>query len=160
MRDPDDWQLSHHNTPTPVAGVVMLVALAVVVGSVAVVYLLEFGGTATGVAPIVAAEFALVENATGADDFGHQRGDADVLLRVSVSAGETTNAEQLYLRGASSLDGPRSWAESDAYGERSRVAAGSTLSVWVSRTDRVSLIWRSADGARSAVIDRWQHPDS
>lgn len=155
-----DSRFPHHNTPTPVAGVVLLVAISVLIGSVTVVYLLELGSGATSVGPITAVEFDFDQNATGPDDFGTAPGDFQGHLRVTVVGGDSVSADQLYLQGAASLDGRRSWAASMRYGPSSRVAAGSTLSVWASRADSVRLIWVSEAGDRSAIVDRWDGPDS
>lgn len=159
MTDRSDSRYPHHNTPTPIAGVVLLVGIALFVGSIAVVFLLDLGTGATTVAPIAAVDFQFNPNATGLDDFGRERGTSDGLLRITVTDGETIPADRLRVTGVG--DRPTlSWTDSSRYGPGSDVAAGSQLSVWVDRDDPVAVVWVAADRERSAIIREWNGPDS
>lgn len=157
MTDRSDTRFPHHNTPTPIAGVVLLVGMALIIGSVAVVYLLDLGTGATTVAPIAAVDFQFDANATGTDDFGRERGASDGLLTITVTDGETIAAERLRVNGVGDLP-TRSWAGSERYRQNSDVSAGSSLSVWVARDDAVTLVWVGADRERSAIIGEWNGP--
>jgi len=158
MPGPTDGRFPHHNTPTPIAGVVVLVAVAVVVGSVTAVVLLEFGTRATSTAPIADFDFAYDADAAGADAFGHDGSGFDGKLTITHTDGHRFDAANLYVTDAASLPGPRSWADSPGYDPNSTVQAGSTLTVWVSRDDTVSLVWIDPAGDRSARIETWRGP--
>lgn len=149
----------HHNTPTPVAGVVLLVAISVLVGSITVVYLLEFGTQSTDIAPISDTAFTYDATAAGVDDFGRKLGPGDGLVTITVTAGETVRADRLFVRG-DTLAEPKAWAESENYATASEVSAGARLRVAAAPDDRIALIWRSAGDERSALLGSWDGSDS
>lgn len=158
MPDPPDVRFPHHNTPTPIAGVVILLAIAVVVGSITAVFLLDFGTGATSTAPIADFAFEYDADASGTDDFGSDGGAFDGQLTVRHTDGHRLDASRLHVTGASSLSGSRSWADSNRYGPGSTIDAGSTLTVWVDREDVVSIVWIDPEAERSARLETWRGP--
>lgn len=156
MRDTPSEKQPHHNIPTPIMGAVLMVAITVVVGSIAVVGILGFADQATTSVPVTAFEFEFVTEAEGADDFGTTGAGYDGQLRITPTDGRAIPAGRLYVSGAASLAGVHPFGESDAFAGDEAVSAGERLTVWVDRDDDVTVSWVGPDGERSAVLGRWR----
>jgi FlaG/FlaF family flagellin (archaellin) len=156
MRDTLSEKQPHHNIPTPIMGALLMVAITVVVGSIAVVGILGFADQATTSVPVVAIEFEFVSEADGTDAFGTAGTGYDGHLQITHSDGRAVPADRLYVSGAASVTGVRPFTDSDAYDGDEAVSAGEGLSVWVDRNDDVTVSWVGAEGERSAVLGRWR----
>lgn len=143
---------------TPVVGIILLVAIAVILASVVAVFALGIGDQ-TGPSP------------TASFSFDHDTSGGTETLTITHDTGENIVAAEVYIRGDSdtstSLDRP--WDSSNWLGTgntsatvsgQSAIASGDSLVMEVGPAYDVTVVWQSPEGDRSAMLADDQGPDA
>jgi len=150
-----------------VIGVLLLVVVTILLVAVIATYVFGLRDGARNTAPnanfSVALQKDVPDNRT--DSFGSNGSGFDALLRITHTQGEAIPAEQLWIRGASSLEQPRSWADTNTSGNwtafepGTQVGAGDSVAVWVDLNDTVRVTWTSQTGNQSQTLHVWRGAD-
>lgn len=126
---------------SPVIGVIMMAAIAVILGSIVSVYGLGIAEGLSSPAPSANFEFEVLD-------------DGDV--QATHAGGETLNGGQLRFAGAAhektSFGGITEWSGSD-------VRAGDSATVNVKGGQTLRLIWQSPERDRTATLAEYDVPD-
>lgn len=137
---------------TPVVGIILLVAIAVILASVVAVFAL--GIDQTGTTPTAKFSFEYDESASN--------------LTITHDTGQIIEAANVYVRGSDGSSGgavDASWlgeggGTSASLGGASAIASGDRLVISVERAYDLDVVWQSADGETSAILGEDQGPDA
>lgn len=144
----------------PAVGVVLLVAIAVILGSVIGAYVFGLTRETTPEVPSVVVSFQYDEGADPdtVDSWGRKKGDAgaDALLTITHDHGLRVPAEHLELVGAAGLSDGGFDPGAAELGDDGYYDAGDELRVWVAAEDSVLVVWRSPEGTKSAALGVWE----
>ena len=148
---------------SPVIGVILMVAITVILAAVIATFVLGLGEQVSNTAPQASFSFDYDESSSGPDSFGDSvTGGQDGILTITHASGNTLQADNLDIRGATGSGG--NWATNTSndpqYASGSEVTAGDALEVAVSSDDTVQVTWTSATGEDSATLREWKGPDA
>lgn len=134
--------LTEERAVTPVIGIILVVAIAVVLGAVVSAYALGTTNDVGAPAPQASFDFT-VNEATG-----------DIV--VTKSGGDTIDGDQLKFSGAA-LEKTAGGSITEWAGKG--VKAGDSAAVNVMPGESLELIWRSPDSSKTAMIAEYDVPD-
>ncbi|MHB9288267.1 type IV pilin [Halobacteriales archaeon Cl-PHB] len=144
-------------------GFLLLVVVTLLLVAVIATFVFGLGGQDRQTAPnanfSVSLQQEVPDNRT--DSFGSNGTGFEAVLQITHTEGEAVPAEQLWIRGASSIDQPRSWADTNAstnystFEPGTTIGTGDSLAVWVDLNDTVRVTWTSSTGNESATLHVW-----
>jgi len=144
----------------PVLSVILVVAVTVVLTALVSTVVLGLDDQVSQSPPQATFTFNYDNDATGPDSFGVSGGSYEGLLVVTHSGGSTVEAGRLYVTGASSTSGARSWGarttSAPQYDDERTVAPGDQLTVWIDADDTVRVTWVTESGANSVTLNTWK----
>jgi flagellin-like protein len=143
---------------TPVVGIVLMVAVAVILAALVSIHAFGLLGTADDVGPNVQVRFNYSTSAAPdvQDSWGRKNTSDtyDGLLTFTMEGGTNVPPERLTLTGATGLTNG-SFSGNNALGDKEFYESGDTLRVWVAADDTVRLVWRDPGGEKSAAVAIW-----
>lgn len=143
---------------TPVIGIILVVALAVILASLVTIHALGLFGVTDDAGPNVAVTFDYQPSAsTGIEDSWtttNSDGKYDGLLNFTYQHGDQKPVERFSVRVTSRTD-QLQFSNSRELGSKEFYSAGDTLSIWVNETDTVRIIWDSPEGDKSTAVAVW-----
>lgn len=144
---------------TPVVGIVLMVAVAVILAGLISPELLSLSRESGEAGPSAVVEFEFRASAADApDSWGNDRssvGAGGGLLTVTHASGEGIPVGRLTLRGASSGDDLSFTAASGTATSDGEFDTGDELTVWVSGDDTVRVVWDSREGTKTTAVAVW-----
>lgn len=145
-------------------GLLLLVVVTLLLVAVIATFVFGLGGGDRETTPntnfSVSLQQDVPDNRT--DSFGSNGTGFDAVLQVTHTQGEAVPAEQLWIRGASSIDQPRSWADTNVttnystFEPGTTVGTGDSVTVWVDTNDTVRVTWTSQTGNESGTLHVWR----
>lgn len=143
---------------TPVVGIVMVIALAVILAALVGAHTLGIGRNSAANVPNVAVSWDYdetvgtdVEDSWGEDNSGDSY---DGLLTITHDHGDRVPPELLTIVGASSgPEGP--FTEDDELAGQEFFASEDSVTVWVNADDTVRVVWRNPEGSKSGNVAVW-----
>lgn len=138
---------------TPVIGIVLIVALAVILASLVSIQAFGLFGVANGPGPTM--DFAFDYNKSAGsgdtDSWGNTTSfeGAQGLLEITYQGGENVEPERLTV-----LRGSDEFAVSDPVNTE-KLEVGETVKVWVADDTTVRVIWRDPGGEKTAAVAVW-----
>lgn len=153
---------------TELLGLLLLVAVTVFLVAIIATYVFGLGDGAEPDPPESNFSIGVEEDVEPerTDSFGTRGTNYDVLLRVTHVDGDAVPAERLWIRGPTSFDQARSWADTvqgigePAYEPGSSIDTGDAVTVWVRRNDTVRVTWTADTGNRSETLHVWRGVDN
>lgn len=153
--------LREERAVTPVVGIVMIIALAVILAALVGSHTLGIGRDTTSNVPNVAVSWDYDETVDEdvQDSWGTVKDDADSgsyegLLTITHDHGERVPPELLTIEGASSEpDGP--FTEDSELAGQEFFASEDSVTVWVSADDTVRVVWRNPEGSKTGNVAVW-----
>ena len=144
--------LDDDNAVSPVIGVILMVAITVILAAVIATFVLGLGEQVSDTAPQASFTFDYESGATASTDVSSSTtGD----LTIRHGGGATIQGVQLYIVGS---NGRTSWKSVSSGG--TEVSAGSSVTVGVSNSDTVQLVWENDEGTSSATLQEWEGPQA
>ncbi|WP_436927107.1 type IV pilin [Halosimplex amylolyticum] len=156
--------LKEDDAVSPVIGVILMVAITVILAAVIASFVLGMGQ-----------QNDPTPTATIGMDYEEQDTD-EGLLTLSHESGETIKSDNLYVRGSNLLstnedwDGDGSgdadtisegsWASTSAYSPGSEIKSGQELTVGVTSSYDVKVVWQSPEGDTSSTLNEQTGPDA
>lgn len=138
---------------SPVVGVVLMIAITVVLGSVIGTFTLGLDDGIGATAPQVQFALHYDRTATSADCGNASSGDGTLILThrggTELSTADTTVVGADVLNASGALD-------RNCTGLPAEIVAGMSFSMAVEADDEVNIVW--ANGDRSAVLETWRGP--
>lgn len=143
---------------TPVTGIVLTIAVAVILASLVSIHAFGLFGVADGPGPNIDVRFDYNTTADDSvtDSWGETGGDHDGLLAFTFEHGEEVSPERLTVVGAASTSSA-SFTETDEVGTKEFYEVGDTLRIWVDAEDTVVIVWRDAGGEKTTAVAVWDH---
>ena len=143
---------------TPVIGIVLMVAVAVILAALIAPELLSISRNSGEAGPQVVVQFdydaSSTGDANGKDSWGGTKGAEHTgLLTFSHESGEPIPADRLTLVGVTDLSDP---SFTEPLGS-DRFEKGATLSVWVNEGDTVRVVWDSREGTKTTAVAVWDN---
>jgi flagellin-like protein len=141
---------------TPVIGIVLMVAVAVILAALIAPELLSISRNSGEAGPQVVVQFDYDASATGdvdgKDSWGRTKGAGHTgLLTFSHESGEPIPADRLTLVGVSGLSDKSFTTPMGT----DRFEKGETLTVWVNEGDTVRIVWDSREGTKTTAVAVW-----
>lgn len=142
---------------TPVIGIVLMVAIAVILSALIAPELLSLSRNSGEAGPSSVIKFDYDASASGADDWGHPDGSEAGLLTITHTDGEPIPIDRLTVRGASSGDDLAfSAASTTGTGlDDGQFNSGDEVTVWVDGDDTVRVVWDSREGTKTTAVAVW-----
>ncbi|WP_255196756.1 type IV pilin [Halorarius litoreus] len=141
---------------TPVIGIVLMVAIAVILAALVSTEALALGRHSAEAGPSAVIQFDYDASVTGTegDAWGRDNtgGTYDGQLTISHEGGEAIPVGRLTLVG---VDGTE-LAFSQPSGVGTHFDAGDELTVWVHEDDTVRIVWDSREGTKSTAVAVWE----
>lgn len=143
---------------TPVVGIVLMVAVAVILAALIAPELLSLSRNSGEAGPNSVVEFDYDASASGDDNWGNPDTSGTGLLTMSHAGGDPIPADRLTLRGASSgsdlkfTDVTGTTALDDG-----QFDSGDELTVWVNEGDTVRVVWDSREGTKTTAVAVWDN---
>ncbi|MCU4800916.1 type IV pilin N-terminal domain-containing protein [Halobacteria archaeon HArc-gm2] len=127
---------------SPVIGVILMVAITVILAAVIATFVLGLGDQVSSTAP----QSSFTFDYDGSD------------LTITHNGGDSIQANELYLKGAVSGD----WTSvgSASYTSSDMISAGYGVTVGVSDTDTIRVVYQSSEGGNSATLGTWEGPNA
>ncbi|MFB6074297.1 MAG: type IV pilin [Haloarculaceae archaeon] len=128
---------------SPVIGVILMVAITVILAAVIATFVLGLGDQVSNTAPQASFSF----NYDGANNN----------LTVTHTGGDSVQANELYIRGSND-DGSWNNIPGSSYGRTSDITAGNSVTVDVSASATVRVVYVAEEGGNSATLGEWTGP--
>lgn len=142
---------------TPVVGIVLMIAVAVILASLVSIQAFGLFGVADDPGPTIDVSFNYSTSADPAvtDSWGEDGTNHDGLLTFTFEHGDKTPPERFTVTGASSTSTASFSATS--LGSKEFYEAGDTLRIWVDAEDTVVIVWRDPGGEKTSAVAVWDH---
>ena len=137
-------QLIHDDDAvSPVIGVILMVAITVILAAVIATFVLGLGDQVSNTTPQASFSF----------DYDQSAGE----LTITHDGGDSIQANELYVKGATSNG---DWTTVGSYSSSEMISAGSGVTVAVSSSDTVRIVYEPGEGSSSATLGKWEGPDA
>ncbi|WP_415381455.1 type IV pilin [Halosimplex sp. TS25] len=152
--------LKEDDAVSPVIGVILMVAITVILAAVIASFVLGMGPSNDP-----------TPTATIGMDYEEMDTDEGVLT-LSHESGETIAAGNLYVRGSGTLTSSPSWtpapdtintgswSDISSYDSDSEIKSGNELTVGVTSSYELSVVWESSEGDTSSTLNEQSGPDA
>jgi flagellin-like protein len=144
---------------TPVIGIVLMVAVAVILAALIAPELLSLSRESGEAGPSSVIKFDYDATATDQDDWGNDDESGTGLLTITHTDGEPIPLDRLTVRGASSGDDlafSDSTVVSNGVGlDDGQFNSGDEVTVWVNADDTVRIVWDSREGTKTTAVAVW-----
>lgn len=147
---------------SPVLAIVLLLAIAVALAMVVAPMVYSFAQSTDDEQPHAEFGFSYSEEPAGLtlDSFGEEAAadGEEGLLTIEYERGEPLRADRVRIQTGTESRSLQT-ADTEAVGEET-MRQGGSITIWVERGASVEVIWESADGQQSAILDSFEVPVS
>lgn len=134
---------------TPVIGIVLMVAIAVILGALVSIQAFGLFGVANDPGPTMDFAFDYDTTASGPDDWSTSEGSYDGKLEITYQGGESVAPERLtVLREGDELP------MTDPVSSET-LEVGTTVEVWVNDETTLRVVWRDPGGEKTTAVAVW-----
>lgn len=148
--------LANEDAVTPVIGIILMVAIAVILAAIVGVFALGIGEETAKAQPTTNFEFDYTDGGTSGCS-SLQDGSPTGDLEVKHNGGDTIVADRLTLHDD---EGSSVQWTCGGFGPDSDVTTGDAETFQVGSDDTVKVVWTAETGGDSAPIGEWDGPDA